>query len=171
MLVNKVICSSLNNRESTSTSSEEHQETKQEYLNPYQSVIKTSPPNIREYLTLATVHNRIDSSGVDNKSSSLSNNENILQHPIDLEEIALNRPYEYENSLINVEYAVPQRCFLSDRVRESKSCENLNSIRLNTKSSSRKDKTNKTSNEDNSLGYYNVPKTRSESDIYRFRPN
>ncbi|VDI63679.1 Hypothetical predicted protein [Mytilus galloprovincialis] len=100
MLVNKVICSSLNKRESTSSSGEEHQDTKQDYLNPYQSVINTSPPNIREYLTLTTVHNKTGSSGIDNNLGSLSKNENILHRPIDLEEIGLHRPYEYENSSI-----------------------------------------------------------------------
>ncbi|VDI63678.1 Hypothetical predicted protein [Mytilus galloprovincialis] len=165
MLVNKVICSSLNNRESTSSSGEEHQETKQEYLNPYQSVIKTSPTNIREYLTLATVHNRTDNCMVDNKSDVLIKDENILQSPRDLEEIGLRRPYEYENSLISVEYAVPQRCLSRIRGRETKSCENLNSNRLKIKTSLGKDDKNVTSNV-NSLEYYNLIRTRSESDIF-----
>ncbi|XP_071138314.1 uncharacterized protein [Mytilus edulis] len=165
MLVNKVICSSLNNRESTSSSGEEHQETKQEYLNPYQSVIKTSPTNIREYLTLATVHNRTDNCMVDNKSDVLIKDENILQSPRDLEEIGLRRPYEYENSLIRVEYAVPQRCLSRIRGRETKSCENLNSNLLKIKTSLGKDDKNVTSNV-NSLEYYNLTRTRSESDIF-----
>lgn len=47
MIVNKVICSSLNKGESTSSSEKNHPETKQDYLNPYKFVIKTSPPNVR----------------------------------------------------------------------------------------------------------------------------
>ncbi|CAG2195670.1 unnamed protein product [Mytilus edulis] len=166
MLVNKVICSSLNNRESTSSSGEDRPETKQDYLNPYQSVIKTSPPNIREYLTLATVHNRTDNSVVENKSDVFSTDKKILKDPKDLQEIGLRRPYEYENSSISVEYAVPQHCLSRNRGRETKSCENLNNIRLKTKMSYRKVNENETSNKDDSLDYYNLTKTRSESDIF-----
>ncbi|CAG2211279.1 unnamed protein product [Mytilus edulis] len=129
MLVNKVIFNSLNKRESTSSSGEDRPETRQDYLNPYQSVLKTSPPNIREYLTLATVHSRTDRSMVENKSGIFCTNDSVLHDPIDLEEIGLRRPYEYEKSSISVDYAVPQRCVSSIKVRESKSCENVNGIK------------------------------------------
>lgn len=166
ILVDKVICSSLNNSESTFSSGDDRPETTQDYLNPYQSVIKTSPPSIREYLTLATVHNRTESTEFDKQSGSLSNNENILQDPKDLEEIGLRQPYKYENFSISVGYADYQNCLSSKRERESKSCENLKRYSAKKTEPFGKDDKRIASNEDNNFDYYNVFKTKSESNIF-----
>ncbi|CAC5403769.1 unnamed protein product [Mytilus coruscus] len=115
----------------------------------------------------ATVHNKTDSSGVDNKSGVFSKDENILQYAMDRDEIGLRRPYEYENSSISVECAVDRHCLSCIRGRDSKSCENLNHIkRIKTVSHSANDGQHVLSDEDDSLDYYNISKTRSESDIF-----
>lgn len=155
----KANCNSLVSMDTTSSSSEDNQETTQDYLNPYQSVIKMSPTTKVEYLTLATVH-RLDRSLPDFKTFSISQSEfePLKKHA----KLQLN---EYENYSNNLECIDPKCCLSNVRKQVSMSCETLNDKRQ-TNINSKHSTACKNSTEDDKLDYYNIFKTKSESDIF-----
>lgn len=132
------VCHSVISGNSTSSSNEYPQETTQDYLNPYQPLIKMSPPKVREYLKLTTVHNRTDIICNYNKSDVTVISEKELQ----------NSQETHINSAISSECTISQ--YFSKGERESKSCENNNA---NT-------------NENKRLYNNTIFKTKSEGDIF-----
>ncbi|CAG2211265.1 unnamed protein product [Mytilus edulis] len=146
-----------------SSSSDEHQNTTQDYLNLYQPLIKVSQPKREEYLKLEPV-NRIDRNSLNYKTSVISENEYIFPHSLQLGTCLLWQLHEHENFQVKSEFGHFQRLCSKIKGRVSKSCENLAINRLQKKTSSEKDDKFRNSSEDHAFN--NTFKWKSESDIF-----
>lgn len=153
--------SSLFRSDSTSSNDEERQETTEDYVNPYQPVLKMSPPKIGDYLTIPTLH-KIDSSFHDDTNGE---KENLSMHPRQLEMGASTRHFDYEN-LIKFGQRYMYTNLSNIRKQVSMSCKSLNTERLQTKMSSEQEVKDFNSTDDYRLHYQNIFKAKSESDIF-----
>lgn len=149
--------------DSISSSSNEHQNTTQDYLNLYQPLLKVAQPKREEYLKLVSV-NRTDSISVDYQTSVISTNEHALTHPLQLEACLLWQHYENEHVPIKFELTHFERFGSRIKGRVSKSCDNLASNRLQKKASSKKG--DKLINSFEYIAYNNTFRWKSESDIF-----
>ncbi|VDI43319.1 Hypothetical predicted protein [Mytilus galloprovincialis] len=162
-LTNKQENCSVSSGNHTSSSDENNQEVTEGYLNPYQPIIKMSPPTKKEYLTLATVHT-IDS-GVPDYKSSKSKIEYETKDPLQMGQGSLRRLYANENCSMNIIYVNPKCCLTNMRGYVSMSCV-LNIERPKMQICSEKESQDTKSHKEYSHDYCNLFKTKSESDIF-----
>lgn len=113
-----------------------------------------SPPQKREYLTLATVHTT-DGNSTENQTETTVRNE---QPDVDV----LRQLYDHDK----IECSNSQWCFSKMKGHVSKSCEHLNIKRLQQKISSDKENKNTNAIDDSMLTCFNTFKCKSESDMY-----
>lgn len=141
----------------TSSSDDDIQELTEGYLNPYQPIIKTSPLTKTEYLTLGTIHTT--NSGVSvYKRSAINENESVTKDPEQMEEDGVRRLSE------NCNY--PNCCLSNMRGYVSMSCVNVNIERSKMQICSAKERPDKKSTDKYNHDYYNLFKSKSESDIF-----
>lgn len=153
-------CCSWKSGNSTSSSDVCNQEITQDYLNPYQPMIKISPSTNGEYLVLATVHTVTDSSLLDYKADAKDQQDCKQKHHQEVEKEVL--PQSYKRPIRSVECIEPT--YLSKISQgKSNSCENLNVKRIKM---NEKDGENTNTIRDDRLNYCRKFKTKSESDIY-----
>lgn len=153
--------SSLLSSDSTSSNDEDRQETTDNYENPYQPVLKMSPPKKGEYLTIPPLH-EIDNSLNDNTTGDT---EMHSIHPRQLEVGVSIQLFEHKN-LVNCRRTYMYANLLNIRKQVSVSCRSLNIDRPQFEISSKLKGKDINSTEDYRLQYYNIFKTKSESDIF-----
>lgn len=164
-LANRQENCSVSSGDNTSSSDENKQEVTEGYLNPYQPIIKTSPPTKKEYLTLATIHT-VDSGVPYYKSSSEIKKEYETKDPLQMRQASLRRLYANGNFSMNIRYVDPKCCLSNMRGYVSMSCVNLNIERPKMQICSEKESQDNKSTRDYSHDYCNLFKTKSESDIF-----
>ncbi|VDI62315.1 Hypothetical predicted protein [Mytilus galloprovincialis] len=157
---NKNDSSSLLGSNSTSPNDEDRQETTEDYINPYQPVLKRSPPIKEDYLTIPPLH-KIDSSFHDTTGEK----EKLFMHPRQLKLGASIRHFDYEN-MTNFDQTNMYTNLSNIRKQESVSCKYLNFERLQTEMSSEQEVKVSNSTDDYRLHYHNLFKAKSESDIF-----
>ncbi|CAC5416344.1 unnamed protein product [Mytilus coruscus] len=133
-------------------------ESQYERNQDYSNLPVISPPNIKDYITKATVH-RIESTVPDNKKDT------PCEHEYRLQQINAPKKDALQIASINVRFTVPKRSLSNITERVSQSCNNLNIGCIKSNMFTGNNDENINSTDDSMLVFHDMFKAKSESNI------